>query len=98
LLAAQADVVVLPAAPSGELAREVLASGVPVLAPRAPALAELREAIYQPDDLTEGLGRLLADARFAGELAARARELCHRHSWARVAQRHLELWAALEAA
>jgi glycosyltransferase involved in cell wall biosynthesis len=97
LLAAEADVVVLPEAPRPDTARTVLASGVPALVPPSPAVADLVDATCQPDDLEAGLAGLLSDAALASELAERARQFCHEHSWARIAQRHLELWAALEA-
>jgi glycosyltransferase involved in cell wall biosynthesis len=98
LLAARADVVVLADTQHGEIARTALASGVPVLTPPTPAFAELRDVTYQPDHLPDGLGHLLTDARLGEELVERALEFCNRHSWARIAQRHLELWASLEAA
>jgi hypothetical protein len=45
----------------------------------------------------EDTARALDDLEVRHELTARAREYCHEHSWDRIAQRHLELWTALEA-
>ena len=66
---------------------------------RAPdtRLADLDGAILQTADIAAGTMRALGDADLRRELAARAREYCHDHSWDRVAQRHVALWAALEA-
>jgi glycosyltransferase involved in cell wall biosynthesis len=96
VLAREADVVVLPRSAGPETARTVLASGVPVLAPGGSA--DLEDATHRDDDLAAGLDRLLGDPELGRRLTASARELCHAHAWARVARRHLELWAALEAA
>jgi len=74
-----------------------LASGVPVVTAPDPRLDDLEGAILQAADLGEGAARALADAGLRRELRAHAREYCHENSWERVAQRHIALWAALEA-
>jgi glycosyltransferase involved in cell wall biosynthesis len=98
LLARDCDVVVFADAAGSRLdLGAALASGVPVVAAPDPRLADLEGAVLQPADLAEGTARALADADLRRELVARAREHCHDHSWERVAQRHVALWAALEA-
>ena len=100
-LAAEADVLVFPYeeprfdAVSGAV-RVGLASGVPVLTSPTTWFRDLRHATLQTDDLAEGIGRLLDDTALRDDLTVAAREHCHDHSWARMAQRHVDLYASLE--
>ena len=75
-----------------------LATGVPVLASPTVWFHDLRNVTYQPDDLVEGVRRLLEDTDLRDQITAAAREFCHEHNWHRIAERHLELWEALERA
>jgi glycosyltransferase involved in cell wall biosynthesis len=98
LLARDCDLVVFADAAAARLdLGAALASGVPVLTAPDPRLADLDGAILQTPDLEQGAVRALADADLRRELGTRAREHCHDNSWERVAQRHVALWAALEA-
>lgn len=74
-----------------------LASGVPVLAVADAKLDDLDGAILQTADVAEDTARALDDQGVRHELSAHAREYCHEHSWDRIAQRHVDLWTALEA-
>jgi glycosyltransferase involved in cell wall biosynthesis len=102
-LAAEADLLVYwydevrRASASGAV-RVGLASGVPVLASPTSWFSDLTEVTYQPDDLVEGVRRLLDDTPLRDRLTTAARDYCHQHSWPRTARRHLDLWEALEAA
>jgi glycosyltransferase involved in cell wall biosynthesis len=102
-LAAEADVLVFwydetaVAAASGAV-RVGLATGVPVLTSPTGWFQDVREATYQPEDLVEGIKRLLEDTPLRERVTAAAQEYCHAHSWSRVAERHLALWQAMEAA
>jgi len=97
-LARDGDVVVFADAAGARLELgAALASGVPVVTAPDPRLDDLEGAILQAADLEEGAARALADGDLRRELAACAREHCHDNSWERVAQRHVALWAALEA-
>jgi glycosyltransferase involved in cell wall biosynthesis len=99
LLARDCDLVVFADAARARLdLGAALASGVPVLAAPDARLADLGGAVLQTADVAEDIPRALTDIELRQELAARAREHCHDHSWDRIAQRHLALWAALEAA
>ncbi len=99
-LAAEADVLVFPYAPprfaavSGAV-RVGLASGVPVLTSPTTWFSDLRHATLQTDDLAGGIARLLDDTALREELSGAAREHCHRHSWTRTAQRHVDLYRSL---
>ncbi len=74
-----------------------LASGVPVLTAADAQLSDLDGAILQTADVAEDTARALQDPEVRRELNDGAREYCHEHSWDRIAQRHLDLWTALEA-
>jgi glycosyltransferase involved in cell wall biosynthesis len=99
-LAAEADVLVFPyaqprfAAVSGAV-RVGLASGVPVVTSPTTWFSDLGHTTLQTDDLATGIARLLDDTAMRTELSGAAREHCHAHSWARVAQRHADLYASL---
>jgi glycosyltransferase involved in cell wall biosynthesis len=99
-LAAEADVLVFPyaqprfAAVSGAV-RVGLASGVPVLTSPTTWFSDLGHTTLQTDDLAAGIARLLDDTALRTELSGAAHEHCHAHSWARVAQRHADLYASL---
>ena len=102
-LAAEADVLTfwyddVPHASASGAVTVGLASGVPVLASRTSWFEDLREVIYQPDDLVEGVARLLEDSALRADLTSAAREYCHQNSWTRVARRHEALWRHLQAA
>lgn len=100
-LAAEADILVYwydevaHASASGAV-RVGLASGVPVLASPTSWFADLTDVTYQPADLCAGVERLLADDALRDRLCSAARRYCLAHSWDRVAQRHAELWRAVE--
>jgi glycosyltransferase involved in cell wall biosynthesis len=101
-LAAEADVLAywydeVGQVTSSGAVRIGLASGVPVLASRAGWFAGLEHALYQPEDLVGGLGRLLEDSGLRRRMNAAARDYCQSTSWPRVARRHVELWDELEA-
>jgi len=97
-IARDGDVVVFADAAAARLELgAALASGVPVVTAPDPRLADLDGAILQTADLEEGAARALADGELRRELALCAREYCHNNRWERVAQRHVALWAALEA-
>jgi glycosyltransferase involved in cell wall biosynthesis len=102
-LAAEADLLVFwydevsRASASGAV-RVGLASGVPVLTSPTTWFSDLTDVTYQPDDLVDGVRRLLEDTPLRDRLTTAARDYCQEHSWPRIARRHLELWEALEAA
>jgi glycosyltransferase involved in cell wall biosynthesis len=101
-LAAEADVLAywydeVGQATSSAAVRTGLASGVPVLASRTGWFAGLEEAVYQPDDLVDGLAHLLDDTGLRRRVTAAARDYCQSTSWPRIARRHVELWDELEA-
>lgn len=99
-LAAEADVLVFwydqvqTASASGAV-RIGLASGVPVLTAPVNWFQDVRETTFQPDDLLQGVERLLTDTSLRNRLAEAAASFCHRHSWSRTASRHRELWRKL---
>jgi glycosyltransferase involved in cell wall biosynthesis len=100
-LAAEADALVFwydetdyPAV-SGAV-RVGLASGVPVLTSPTTWFADVRDVTYQPPDLDSGVRRLLDDTGLRESLVTAARDYCHEHSWARIAERHVALWRSLE--
>jgi glycosyltransferase involved in cell wall biosynthesis len=99
-LAAEADILVYWDDGTGyknasAAVRAGLATGVPVLTSRAQTFDDVREAVYQPDDLTEGVARLLEDTDLRAQVTEAAREFCFTHSWARVAAAHEALWESL---
>jgi glycosyltransferase involved in cell wall biosynthesis len=102
-LAQEADILVFwqggDASPlAGAAVRAGLATGVPVLASPAGWAHDVRHATSQPDDLAEGVRRLLEDTSLRDHLAGAAREFCHAHDWRRIAERHMALWESLEQA
>ena len=102
-LAAEADMLVywyegVPFVASSAAARIGLATGVPVLASPTSWFSDLTAVTYQPDDLTQGIQRLLDDTDLRDQLTEGAREFCHAHSWERMAARHVALWQAAESA
>ena len=102
-LAAEADIVVcwydeiVRASASGAV-RVALATGVPVLTSSASWFNELSQATYQPENLINGVARLLDDTRLRKRLTVAARDFCHENSWSQTAERHLALWQELETA
>ena len=74
-----------------------LAAGVPVVARPDQRLADLGGALCLSEELGEGLARALEDGQLKLDVAERCRDYCEEHSWDRVARRHADLWAALEA-
>jgi hypothetical protein len=98
LLAERTDVVVFADAAACRLdVAAALASGVPVVSPPDPRLGDLEGAIHQSPDAGAGALGLLDDDELRRQLVGAAREYCQEHSWHRVAQQHVALWAALEA-
>ena len=100
-LAAEADLLVfwyddLPIAAASYAARIGLATGVPVLVSSTTWFEDLGDAAFRPDDLAEGVARLLDDAPLRRTVTDAAREHCHAESWQRSAERHLALWQGLE--
>jgi glycosyltransferase involved in cell wall biosynthesis len=99
-LAAEADVLVFwydesaYESASGAV-RTGLASGVPVLASPTRWFRDLRGVTYQPDNLVEGVKRLLEDTPLRHALTEAARDYCHQHAWSNVADRHRALHHAL---
>jgi glycosyltransferase involved in cell wall biosynthesis len=85
------------AAASGA-ARIALATGVPVLASPTAWFSDLRHVTHQPDDLVDGLARLLDDTSLRDRVTLAAREYCHAHSWRRVAAEQAALWQSVESA
>jgi glycosyltransferase involved in cell wall biosynthesis len=99
LLARECDLVVFADAASARLdLGAALASGVPVLAVPDARLADLDGAILQTTDIADDIARALTDVDLRHELRSHAIEHIHDHSWDRIAQRHIALWTALEAA
>lgn len=100
-LAAEADVLVFWYRPTAwastsGAARVGLATGVPVLTSATQLFSDLRDVTYQPDNLIEGVERLLEDEALRTRLTDAARQFCHEHSWPRIAERHRALWRTLE--
>jgi glycosyltransferase involved in cell wall biosynthesis len=101
LLAAEADVLVYWyeergfASASGAV-RLGLATGVPVLASPTSWFSDLRDVTFQPDDLADGIERLLEDEPLRRDLTTSARAFCREHSWQRTAARINALWRTLE--
>ena len=99
-LAAEADVVAVwsPGCDGWPLRAAVttaVASGVPV-ATAGDGLDELGDATHRARKLGDAVVALLDDEGLAGAVSERAREFCNDNSWARVAERHVALWNALE--
>jgi glycosyltransferase involved in cell wall biosynthesis len=102
-LAAEADILAywyddVPHASASGAVTIGLASGVPVLTSRTGWFEGLAGVTFQPDDLVEGIQRLLDDEPLRERLVDAARTYCNEHNWERTAQRHLALWQSLEAA
>jgi glycosyltransferase involved in cell wall biosynthesis len=100
-IAAQADALVFwydeaPFIATSGAVRIGLATGVPVLASPTGWFQEVRQVTYQPDNLIEGLKRLLEDSALREQLTQRSREYCHENGWPRIAERHLALWQSIE--
>lgn len=100
-LAAECDVLAFwydatPLVAASGAARVGLATGVPVLTSPTVWFEDLAGATYQPDDLADGVSRLLEDTTLRREVTAAAREYCEAHTWRRVAQRHAALWRSVE--
>jgi len=99
-LAAAADILVywysdVPSTAASGAVRVGLATGVPVLASPTRWFRDLRDVTYQPENLVEGVRRLLEDVSLQERLTTAAREYCHENSWTRVAERHQRLWQSL---
>ncbi|MDN5794378.1 MAG: glycosyltransferase [Intrasporangium sp.] len=102
-LAAECDALALwyeaaPVAAASGAARVALATGVPVLTSPTAWFADLRHVTHQPDDLVEGIGRMLEDTSLRDRLSLAAREYCHAHSWRRIAAEQATLWQSVESA
>jgi len=100
-LAAEADLLVfwydqIMHASASYAVRIGLSTGVPVLVSPTNWFLDMRDVTYQPDNLVEGVQRLLDDTSLREQLAANAWAYCHEHSWPRIAERHLALWQTLE--
>lgn len=96
-LAAEADILVywygeIDHASTSGAARIGLATGVPVLTSRSAMFDDLREAVYQSDDLVEGIAHLLDDTLLRQDITAAAREYCFQYNWKRIAAMHEALW------
>lgn len=72
-----------------------LATGVPIVASSARWFDEMREAVYQPDDLVDGVRRILDDTTLRDHVVSGARAYCEENSWSRMGQRHRALWRSL---
>ena len=81
---------------------EAMRAGVPVLAGRAPGVAETAgdAALYadprDPEDLARGMARLAADPALRAELAQRGRERAERLSWQQAARIHVDAYTLAE--
>jgi glycosyltransferase involved in cell wall biosynthesis len=100
-LAAEADVLAfwydeVPHASTSGAARVGLATGVPVITSPTGWFEDLQDVTYQPEDLIDGVERLLEDSVLRRRLVAASREYCHANSWSRVAAKHEGLWRRLE--
>ncbi len=99
-LAAEADILVfwyddiLPETESGAV-RVGLATGVPVLTSPTKWFRSVGDVTYQPENLVEGIHRLLDDSSLRMQLTTAAKEYCHANSWSQVAKLHTDLWRAL---
>jgi glycosyltransferase involved in cell wall biosynthesis len=101
LLARKADVLVYwyddtPWEAASGAARLGLATGVPVLTSPTRWFGDLKDVTYQPDDLADGVTRLLDDLALRRQLTKSARAFCQEHSWQRTAARIHALWRTLE--
>ena len=100
-LAAEADIVAFWyhagsfASASGAV-RVGLATGVPVLTSPIGTFQDVRSVTYQPDDLVDGVRRLLEDTPLRDRLTNGARDYCQTNSWFDSARRHVALWCELE--
>jgi glycosyltransferase involved in cell wall biosynthesis len=100
-LAAECDLLAfwydeVPHASASGAARIGLASGVPVLTSRTSWFEDLGHTTWQPEQLTQGVARLLEDGNLRNDLVAAARDYCTKHSWRRIAADHLTLWQSIE--
>ena len=73
-----------------------LATGVPVLTSPTNWFSDIQQATYQPENLIQGVERLLEDTPLRQQLTAAAQDYCHQHSWTRIAECHLNLWKTLD--
>ena len=101
LLAAEADVLVYwyeerGIASASGAARLGLATGVPVLTSPTSWFDDLRDVTFQPDDLADGVVRLLEDDRLRRHLTKSAREFCHDAQLAAHGRADNALWRSLE--
>jgi glycosyltransferase involved in cell wall biosynthesis len=72
-----------------------LATGVPVLVSSTKWFQHVKAATYQPDNLVEGIRRLIEDSDLRIQLSEAARDFCFKNSWQNIARRHVELWQSL---
>jgi glycosyltransferase involved in cell wall biosynthesis len=101
-LAAEADVLAywydeVPNFSASGAVRVGLATGVPVLTSPTKWFSDVRTAVYQPQDLADGVRRLFDDTELRDDLTSAARDYCHQNSWTVTARRHVELWRSLDA-
>lgn len=100
-LAAEADILVywyddIPHASTSGAVCIGLATGVPVLTSRSRMFDEVRDVVYQPHDLVEGIEQLLSDTPLRDRLTGAARQYCHENRWERVAALHEAFWQSLQ--
>jgi len=72
-----------------------LSTGVPIVASTSRWFDELRDAVYQPADLVEGVRRILDDTELQERVSAGARAYCEENSWTATAERHRALWRSV---
>jgi glycosyltransferase involved in cell wall biosynthesis len=99
-LASRADILVFwyddkPLLSVSGAVRVGLATGVPVLVSSSKWFWDVKEATYQPDNLVEGIRRLIEDRDLRNQLSEAARDFCFENSWENIARRHVELWQSL---
>ncbi len=74
-----------------------LATGVPIVASSSRWFDEMREAVYQPSDLVDGVRQILDDTPLRDRTVAGARAYCEENSWGRTGERHRALWRSVSA-
>jgi glycosyltransferase involved in cell wall biosynthesis len=76
-------------------ARRALSSGRPVAVSRAPVFDDVREAVHTFQEPLAAAIPALFEGSLTDETRAKGRAFCERHSWRRVAERHVELYASI---
>lgn len=79
-------------------ARHAMSAGRPIAVSTAPLFDDIRAGVHtMRGPLRTELAQLLAAPSHALQTLARAEDYCEAHTWAQVAQRHLELFEQLQA-